>query len=68
MTWLNDAEIKTAEDKQKENLDLERVASNKANQEYLDSTDWMIIRKYDAGIAVPAGVKKARSDARNAML
>lgn len=43
-------------------VEQERV--NREAQEYLDSTDWMIIRELDAGIPCPAEVRQARAEAR----
>lgn len=43
---------------------LEQDRINRESQEYLDSTDWMIIRELDAGIACPAEVRQARAEAR----
>lgn len=43
---------------------LEQEHINRESQEYLDSTDWMIIRELDAGIACPAEVRQARAEAR----
>lgn len=37
---------------------------NKEALAYLASTDWMIIRELDSGIACPADVKAARAEAR----
>ena len=65
---MGQVNVKIAATIEQETLDSEKAASNKINQDYLDSTDWMIIRKSDIGVAVPKSVKKARSDARAAML
>lgn len=43
---------------------LNQDAINKEALEYLASTDWMIIRELDSGIACPADVKAARAEAR----
>jgi len=43
---------------------LDQDAINKEALEYLASTDWMIIRELDSGIACPADVKAARAEAR----
>ena len=65
---MGQVNVKSAVVIEQETLDAEKAASNKINQDYLNSTDWMIIRKSDIGVAVPKSVKKARSDARHAML
>jgi len=64
---MGQVKVKSAATIEQETLDAEKAASNKINQDYLDSTDWMVTRKADIGVAVPKSVKKARSDARNAM-
>ena len=43
-------------------LEQERV--NREALEYLASTDWLIIREIDAGVACPAEIKEARAEAR----
>lgn len=43
---------------------LDQDAINKEALAYLASTDWMIIRELDSGIACPADVKAARAEAR----
>jgi hypothetical protein len=43
-------------------LDQEKI--NQEALELLASTDWLIIRELDAGIACPAEVKQARAEAR----
>ena len=65
---MGQVNVKSAATIEQETLASEKAASNKINQNYLDSTDWMIIRKSDIGVPVPKSVKKARSDARAAML
>jgi hypothetical protein len=44
--------------------ELEQERINRESLEYLASTDWLIIRELDAGIACPAEVKQARAEAR----
>lgn len=44
-----------------------KLEQEKINQEALEllaSTDWLIIRELDAGIACPADIKQARAEAR----
>lgn len=43
---------------------LERERLNKEALDYLASTDWLIIREMDAGVACPAEIKQARAEAR----
>lgn len=43
---------------------LEQERINRESLEYLASTDWLIIRELDAGIACPAEIKQARAEAR----
>jgi hypothetical protein len=41
---------------------------NKEAQEYLDSTDWYIIREMDAGISCPSEIKTLRANARASII
>jgi hypothetical protein len=41
---------------------------NKESQEYLNSTDWYIIREMDAGIPCPVEIKTLRANARAAII
>lgn len=43
---------------------VEQERINREAQEYLDLTDWLIIRELDAGVPCPEEVKKARAEAR----
>lgn len=43
---------------------LEQERINKEALDYLASTDWLIIREIDAGVACPAEIKQARAEAR----
>ena len=43
---------------------LEQERINREALEYLASTDWLIIRELDAGVACPAEIKQARAEAR----
>lgn len=43
---------------------LEQEHINREALEYLASTDWLIIREIDAGVACPAEIKQARAEAR----
>jgi vacuolar-type H+-ATPase subunit I/STV1 len=45
-----------------EQLEQERI--NREALEYLASTDWLIIREIDAGVACPVEIKQARAEAR----
>lgn len=44
-----------------------RRAINKVNQEYLNSTDWYVVRKNDTGKDIPADVATKRQEARDAI-
>ena len=47
------------------------VSTRQVNQEslaYLTSTDWYVTRKSETGVAVPADVTQARTDARLAII
>ena len=51
--------------------DLEREAIDQLNDEsqtYLAETDWYVIRFAETGVAVPADITTARSDARSAIV
>lgn len=43
---------------------IEQELVNREAEEYLRSTDWLIIREIDAGVACPAEIKQARAEAR----
>lgn len=43
---------------------VEQERINREAQEYLDATDWMIIREMDSGVACPDSIKLARGEAR----
>ena len=44
-----------------------RRAINKVNQEYLNSTDWYVVRKNETGKDIPADVVTKRQEARDAI-
>tara|TARA_B110000902_G_scaffold241926_1_gene292760 strand:+ start:213 stop:527 length:315 start_codon:yes stop_codon:yes gene_type:complete len=51
--------------------DFEREAVEQSNSElraYLAETDWYVIRFAETGVAVPADITTARSDARSAIV
>ena len=49
--------------------DLEaQAAVNKTNREYLASTDWYVLRKSDAGTAIPSDILTKRAAARAAIV
>ena len=47
---------------------LEQKRINKESLDYLASTDWLVIREMDSGIACPAEIKAARQAAREAIV
>lgn len=49
--------------------DLEAQAViNKTNRDYLASTDWYVLRKSDAGTAIPSEIVTKRAEARAAIV
>ena len=44
-----------------------RRATNKENQDYLNNTDWYVIRKNETGIDIPEDVTTKRQEAREAI-
>jgi len=49
--------------------DLEAQAViNKTNRDYLASTDWYVLRKSDAGTAIPSDIVTKRAEARAAVV
>ena len=47
---------------------LEQERINKESLDYLASTDWLVIREMDSGVACPADIKAARQAAREAIV
>ena len=47
---------------------LEQERINKESLDYLASTDWLVIREMDSGVACPAEIKAARQAAREAIV
>lgn len=45
--------------------EVEQARVNAESLAYLASTDWMVIRQMDSGVAMPEEVKQARQEARN---
>lgn len=43
----------------------ELVPAAKMAKNYLDSTDWYVVRRFDVGTAIPEGVSLLREEARN---
>jgi len=61
MSWLKDATITTAADKEQAVIEQERAEA----QQYLTSTDWYVIRASEPdGKPIPADVLFARVEAR----
>lgn len=55
MSWLNDAEVTTAEQK---------AALQAEAQQYLDDTDWYVTRHIETGKPVPEEVTAKRAECR----
>ena len=51
----------------RKNLEAQAVI-NKTNRDYLVSTDWYVLRKSDAGTAIPSDIVTKRAEARAAIV
>ena len=54
----------TADDKADAAVIAERQANNDTHKNYLDSTDWLVLRLLETGQAMPPGVAALRQAAR----
>lgn len=44
-----------------------KVVENRKNRQFLDQTDWYVIRQIETGVAVPADILQRRAEARAAI-
>jgi len=57
----------TSEMKATQKLKQEQEAAIAANRKYLAATDWLVIRKQETGVAIPADILVLRQAARDAL-